>query len=259
MKSHYLAILLLLFVQPFWQTANAQVDTIRLDTNDLITSQLKPGLHQYVVYFDMQKKPGMKMPSLWNRQVKFTEYKGEPAIEIVQNWYSGDTLTNRYVYSISKRKNFEPIYHYTKSSKSAEAFDFENGKISGSDTVAGNDKKDLEVLLTTPTINWELDLEVFSTLPFKKAGQVFVINFYHPGGRMSPAYYTYTVTGSEVIQGVDGQRIDCWLLKIDYSEGNGAIFWISKKSKEVLKMKENFRGNYRYKIKLATPNVAASK
>lgn len=251
MKSRLLTLFILVMLTFCTQHVAAQVDTIRIETNDVITSQLKPGMHQYLVYFDIAKKDALKMPSLWNREVRFIDYKGEPAIEIIQHWYGGDTLNNRFVYSISKRKTFEPIYHYTKM-KEIEAFDFEGLKISGSDTVANNSKKDFAIDLAIPTLNWELDLEIFSTLPFKKAGQTFVINFYHPGGRTAPKYYSYKVIGSEVVKGIDGKDIDCWQLKIDYSQTDWAIFWITKKSKEVLKMQEHFKGNYRYKVKLPT-------
>lgn len=251
MRLHTLPLVLLISLTVFVHHAIAQVDTIRLETNDLITAQLKTGLHQYLVYFDVARKDAMKMPSLWNRQVNVIDYKGEPAIEVVQHWYSGDTLNNRYVYSISKKKTFEPIYHYTRT-KETEAFDFEKGKINGSDTVTNNSKKDFELQLSTSTLNWELDLEIFSTLPFKKTGQIFVINFYHPGGRTAPAFYTYKVVGTEFLTTINGQSVDCWQLKIDYSPTDWAIFWISKTSKEVVKMQEHFRGSYRYKVKLAT-------
>ncbi len=256
MKLRSLPLLILASLTILTYSAIAQVDTIRVGKNDLITSQLKPGMHQYLVYFDIAKKDAFKMPSLWNREVRFVDHKGEPAIEIVQHWYGGDTLTNRYVYSIAKKKTFEPIYHYTKM-KEAEAFDFEKNKITGSDTVSTNSKKDFEIALTTSTYNWELDLEIFSTLPFKKAGQTFVINFYHPGGRTAPMYYSYKVIGSEKIQTIDNKETDCWQLKIDYSQTDWAIFWISKNSKEVIKMKEHFRGNYRYKVKLGTSITSA--
>jgi hypothetical protein len=252
MKLRSLPLFILVSLTLLTYNASAQIDTIRIETNDLITSQLKPGLHQYLVYFDVAKKDAFKMPSLWNRQVNFIDYKGEPAIEIIQNWYGGDTTNNRYVYSVARRKTFEPIYHYTKM-KEVEAFDFNKRNVMGSDTIANNSKKGFEIALSTPTLNWELDLEIFSTLPFKKAGQTFVINFYHPGGRTAPMYYSYKVVGSEKLKAIDNSNIECWQLKIDYTPTDWAIFWISKNSKEVIKMKEHFRGNYRYKVKLATP------
>lgn len=250
-------LILILSLSLLWQVSQAQVDTIRLSTNDLLTKQLQPGLHQYIVYFEMAAKKKIIAPMLWNRQVNFTEVKGKKVIEIKQHWYSADTSMNRSIYSLSERETFAPIFHYAKSARGIEAFDFEGKKVNGSDTVANNSKKDFEVTVSTPTLNWELDLEVFSTLPYKKAGQMFVINFYHPGGRTAPKYYNYTVSGSETIKGTDAKTTDCWLLKINYTETDWAIFWISKKTKEVFKMQEHFKGNYRYKVKLSTP-VAVS-
>jgi hypothetical protein len=233
--------------------SQAQVDTIRLTQNDLVTSALKEGLHQYLVYFENPKKGRITGSFVWNRQVNFKIHNGSDVIEITQHWFGSDTTSNRYVYSISLRKNFAPLYHYTKSSRGIEAFDFEERKITGSDTVNGNAKKDLEVFLPQPTLNWEDDLEIFSTLPIKKVGQRFIMNFYHPGGRSAPAYYEYAVTGSEKIKTIEDRTIDCWQLKINYGPQGWAIFWIGKKSHEVLKMQEFFGTGYRYKVRLVTP------
>jgi hypothetical protein len=220
----------------------------------LVISQLTPGLHQYLVYFERPKQKKIMTPMLWSRQVNFKQFQGTPAIEVVQNWYAGDTLLNRYIYSINHRDNFSSLYHYAKGSRGIEAFDFEQNRILGSDTVTNNTKKDFDVKSLTSTLNWELDMEIFSMLPYKQVGQTFVINFYHPGGKTEPAYYQYKVIGSEAIQGTNTKAAtDCWQLKISYSETSWAIFWVSKKSKEVLKMQEYFGGGYRYKVKLATP------
>ncbi len=234
------------------------MDTIDIAKPDLITAQLKPGLHQYLVYFENPKKKRLGNPSLWNRNVVFKKFKGEDVIEIEQNWYGNDTLFNRYVYSISKRKTFEPIYHKTKMKGATEAFDFTPTKVTGSDSVANNMKGDLDVRLAAPTLNWEVDLEVFSTLPIKKEGQRFFINFYHPGGRMAPQYHEYAIIGSDKIKVVNDQDLDCWKMKIEYGPNSWAIFWIAKKSKEVLKMQEFYGSGYRYKVKLSTPVTAAS-
>jgi hypothetical protein len=231
----------------------AQVDTINIAKQELATGQLKEGLHQYLVYFENSKKKRLMSPSLWNRDVRFKKINGEDVIVVEQNWIGGDTTFNRYVYSVAKRKTFEPIYHKTKMRGATEAFDFTSTTVSGSDSVANNTKGDLEVALSTPTLNWELDLEIFSTFPFKNEKQRFIVNFYHPGGKSEPAYYEYKVIGSEKIKVVNDQDVDCWQLKIDYRQNSWAIFWISKKSKEVLKMQEFFGGGYRYKVKLSTP------
>jgi hypothetical protein len=235
------------------EAQSAQIDTINIEKSDLITFNLKPGLNQYLVYFENPSKKRIGNSSIWNRQVNFKSIGGRDIIEIEQYWYMSDTTFNRYVYSISDKKTFAPIFHKTKMRGAVEAFDFDGKKVVGSDSVANNTKKDLNVPLTVTTLNWELDLEIFSTFPIKKEGQRFIINFYHPGGKSEPRYYEYAIVGSEKIQIVNDLSIDCWKMKINYSPDTWAIFWISKKSKEVLKMQEYFRGGYRYKIKFLTP------
>lgn len=249
MKHVLLAILSLLLISHVF----AQVDTISVAKGDLITSNLKPGLHQYLVYFENPAKKRIGNASIWNRDVRFKNLNGKDVIEIKQHWFGSDTLYNRHVYSLSDKKTFTPIYHKTKMRSATEAFDFEPGKISGSDSVEQNVKKDLEVTLDIATLNWELDLEIFSTLPIKKEGQRFIINFYHPGGKTPPKYYEYAIIGSEKLESVNDNAIDCWQMKINYTPTDWAIFWISKKSKEILKMQEQFRGGYRYKLKFVTP------
>lgn len=254
MKQKLLLLLVtLVFLSLGLNQAAAQIDTISIAKKDLIISQLKPGLHQYLVYFERPKQKKIMMPMLWSRQVNFKKFQGNDVVEIIQNWYASDTLLNRYIYSVSKRVDFSPIYHYTKGTRGIEAFNFERNSILGSDTVMNNTKKDFDLRLVTSTLNWELDMEILSTLPYKKIGQIFVINFYHPGGKTEPNFYQYKVIGSEIILGSDTNGIDCWQLKISYGETEWATFWVSKKSKEVLKMQEYFRGGYRYKVKLATP------
>ncbi|RYF80082.1 MAG: hypothetical protein EON98_13860, partial [Chitinophagaceae bacterium] len=94
-----------------------------------------------------------------------------------------------------------------------------------------------------------MDLEIFPLLPFKKAGQVFAIAFYEPGTAQSN-YYKLTVTGKEALPLVGAQTVNCWLLRIDYAPGSYATFWITDKTREVVKMREYFRGRYRYKVRL---------
>lgn len=253
MKHLILSLLLLVTMMCVSRPGNAQIDTIQLSKHDLITSNLKPGTHQYLVYYGNVKKKKMMGSSIWNRKVNFKQWNGEEVIEIEQQWYGSDTTFNRYVYSISRKKDFSPIYHTTKSKSGIEAFNFLGKQVVGSDSVQDNLKKDMKVDADPSTLNWELDMEVFSTLPFKKEGQRFIINFYHPGGRTNPTYYEYAVIGSEKIKLADQKEADCWKLKIDYAPTSWAIFWVSKKSREVLKMQETFGAGYRYKVKFSTP------
>ena len=56
--------------------------------------------------------------------------------------------------------------------------------------------------------------------------------------------------GSGELVGYNDQKIDCWLMSHE-ERGNKEIFWISKKTREVLKLEQEINGSlYRYKIKL---------
>jgi hypothetical protein len=103
--------------------------------------------------------------------------------------------------------------------------------------------------MDSPAYEFPMDLEIFPLLPFRKTGQQFAIAFYEPGTAKSN-YYKLTVTGKEDLALVGAQAASCWLLRIDYAPGSYATFWISDKTREVLKMKEYFRGRYRYKVRL---------
>lgn len=235
------------------QDSVAQIDTINLKTNDLVVANLKPGKYQYLVTFGNAKKKKFTGSSVWSREVKFETINGQEAIVIEQQWYMSDTTFNRQVYSVSRKKDFSSVFHKTKGKGGIEAFNFTGSKIVGADSVANNVKFDTNVDANYSTLNWELDLEVFSILPYKKEGQRFIISFYHPGGKTPPKYYEYAVVGSEKIEIAGEKPADCWMLKIDYSPTSSATFWISKKTHEVLKMQETFGSGFRYKIKFSTP------
>lgn len=86
-------------------------------------------------------------------------------------------------------------------------------------------------------------------MPYK-TGVTFIIPFYDPGTASNFQKVAYTVTGSAALIGYDDKKIDCWLL-VHESKGNKEVFWISKKTKEVLKLEQEIGGKaYRFKIKL---------
>lgn len=227
-----------------------RTDTLDVNHPALIMKNLKSGMKHYIVY-GVDAKGKTASPWIWRRDVQPAQRNGEAVLILEQQWNGPDTSAYRELYSIVSAKDFRPIYHYAKSSRGTDAFNFSKGNIKGADTVANNTQKNLSVDTKVLPYNWELDLEVFQTLPYAKDKQ-FAINFYHPGGRSAPQYYLYKVIGDEEIDGANDQKIDCWKLKIDYRENSWAIFWISKKSKEVIKMHENYNGYQRYKVLLST-------
>jgi hypothetical protein len=246
MKIRY--ILTVLMLMPF--ALYAQVDTVyRLDSK-LIKKYLKQSSNQYLVFIQRRGDPRQTFTYIWSRNVKFINKDGKDLIEIDQKWYASDTARSRYVYSLMNANDFSPVYHHTTMNKSIEAYDFYADKITGSDSIANNTKKDFNLPLPHPMLNWELDLETFPLLDLKK-GKRFAINFYHPGAKGEPKLYEYKVVGEENLTVIDGGTVACWKLRIDYSEKSWAIFYISKKNREVLRMDEDFGGGVRYKVKLS--------
>lgn len=248
MKLPYL-LLLFLFKSLF---SFAQTDTLYQLDSKLIKKYLKPSSNQYLVFIQRKGDPRQAFTYIWSRDVKFVNKNGKELIAIDQKWYASDTARVRYVYSLMNANDFSPFYHYTKMGKSVEAYDFYSDRIKGSDSVANNSKKDFTLALDHPQLNWELDLETFPLLDLK-AGKSFAINFYHPGGKTEPKIYVYKVVGEETLNVIEGASVPCWKLRIDYDARSYAIFYISKKGREVLRMDEDFGGGVRYKVKLSNP------
>ncbi len=246
MKTQSILIVLMLMSG----LVNAQADTVYHLDSKLIRKYLKPSSDQYLVFIQRKGDPRQTYTSIWSRDVKFVNRNGKQLIEIEQKWYASDTTRNRYVYSLMNASDFSPVYHYTVMNKNTEAYDFYADRIKGSDSIANNTKKDFNMALAHPMLNWELDLETFPLLDLK-AGKRFAINFYHPGGKGEPRLYEYKVIGEENLKVINEGTVACWKLQIDYSEKNWAIFYISKKSREVLRMDEDFGSGVRYKIKLS--------
>jgi hypothetical protein len=241
-------ILIILLISPL--LAIAQTDTIYHLDGKLIQKYLKPSTNQYLVFIQRKGDPRMAYTFVWSRDVKFVNKGGKELIEIDQKWYGSDTTRLRKVYSLMNANDFSPVYHRTVLNRSVEAFDFYSDKIVGSDSVANNTKSGFTLALEKPLLNWELDVETFPLLDLK-AGKSFFISFYHPGGKTAPKLYEYKVMGDESVQVINGGNVPCWKLRIDYDSKSWAIFYISKKEREVLKMEEDFGGGVRYKVKLS--------
>ncbi len=257
-------ILLLSFLEASAQTN----DTVYVTSKNINPEVLKEGTHRYLVYFKMNKEATRTQTQFWTRKIKRIEYGGKPCIEITQEWEDKDSIMHT-VKSISDAKTMQPLYHRTwwksqmsrtstAKTVSVTAIDFltkaveHNGKrISEADTTKQVKKiwEGYKSSLDKYYLNWHLDLETFPLLHFK-TGVTFVIPFYDPGTASLFQKVAYTVTSSAELIGYDDQKIDCWLF-VHEDKGNKEIFWISKKTKEVLKLEQEINGRiYRYKIKL---------
>lgn len=241
------------------QTVSAQtIDTIRVADHRLKLSKLETGTHRYLVYNETAAGERTNM-WIWERSVS-TGFRPGAAIKpimkpysfiVKQHWYGSDAQHGeRTVTSVVSHDDFSPIYHYSQLTANGqtqtEAYDFRADSVITADTVKTTGER-TALALTTPTYNWELDLELFPLLPLKE-GKTMAINFYHPGAPLAPAYYIYTVKGSNDVVLYNGRKASCWVLTIDYGKGNYAIWWIDKKKHLVWRMKEYFNGQYRFKI-----------
>ncbi len=247
----------------FYKTEN----TIRITASKLNTRFLKEGTHRYLVYLKSDKTSLRTHTQILTRAIKRTTYSGAPAIEVTQVWEDKDSNTH-LVRSVSAERTMQPLYH--------KAW----WKIPASMGEAGKSPNEAEVELLNKSINyqgvgfkeadakpsklvwsgyqsstgkfflnWHLGLETFPLLPYKK-GVTLVIPLFYPGTSFHYQEVAYTVTGSGQITGNNNQKIDCWLL-VHESKDRKEVFWISKKTKEVLALEQEINGSfYRCKIRL---------
>jgi len=242
------------------QYASAQIDTISFKNgHQLNTANLKTGLKQYLVYFQQPKQPKTLRFWYWLRDIQKETRNGEQVFTTSQHWFGGDTLSYRACYSVNSAANFAPLYHMETVRGITKAYNWGATKIIGADTVSTNAAKAFALEFAQPNFNWNLDMETFEMLPLA-AGKTFAINFYD-AGLSPPKYIIYKVTGSEVLNLLDGTKTDCWKLLEEGKAPDGSAytqtFWISKKGHEMLKEEDQFNGMYRYKIKMAgaAPNL----
>lgn len=246
-------------------------DTLQITTANIHPTALREGTSRYLVYFKMAKDSVRTETQFWTRTTKKTNYKGKTAIEIDQKWEDKDSVMH-LAKSIIDAKTMQTLFHQTwwkvQTSKNGgktvnvatldflnNKFDY-NGRLLG-DTSSGRREKLIwqgyQSAKDKFFLNWHTDLEVFPMLPYKQ-GITFLIPFYDPGTASGYQKVAYTVAGSAILIGYDDQKIDCWLL-VHETKGNKEVFWISKKTNEVLKLEQEINGRmYRYKIKLAFSN-----
>lgn len=243
-------------------------DTVYITAKDINTKILQEGTHRYFVYFKMSKDAVRTQMQIWTRKISRTDFNSTPAIEINQVWEDKDSIMH-IVTSFSDAKTMQPLYHKTwwkvpvSRSSAVKAVnetvvDFINKTVNhnGSLLNDADTAKQAKAIwsgfkssLGKYFLNWHLDLETFPLLPYKK-GLTIIIPFYDPGTSSNYQEVAYTVTGSDTLTGYDFQKIDCWLL-VHEEPGNKEVFWVSKKTKEVLKLEQEINGRiYRYKIKL---------
>ena len=260
MNKHFVCGLMI--VISFSSGFARQADTIRISEKDINTSVLKEGTHRYLVYFKQGKDAPRRDVQFWTRSIERKQWNGKPALAITQVWEYKDTI-NHTVYSVCDASTMRPLFHeFWWKQRDSVQVDFTKASIliNKQPLTAAESLKQratiwqaFDSVKNSFVLNWHLDLEVFPTLPFRE-GVTFLIPFYDPGLAFPAKQVAYRVTGSAQLTGYDNQPIDCWLLQHE-DAGNREIFWISKKTREVLKLEQDINGRmFRYKIKLGYSN-----
>lgn len=230
-------------------SAIAQIDTINSKNNKLQLQNLKEGAVNYLVYMSDTSLTKRQIGDLWVRETSFGKVAGREVVTFNWTWLHADTVLAK-IKNICDRKTLAPIHHYADyKGRGIFAHDFVDGWMLPTDSVKNNlATKRGKVELAIPIISWEQDLETYATLPIKKIGQQFDISFFDPNEK-APTYHRYEVVGKEDLQLNNDLKAKCWVLKINYTADSWAMFWLTEKSKEVIKMKEYFKGKYRFKVR----------
>lgn len=201
-------------------------DTIAITPETIQPSRLPLGKSCYLVYIQTTKDAPPSNIQVWNREAVRDDYDGQQSITVIQEWYGKDTVIHR-AKSVSRTGDFKPLYH--------QAWWRDRGE-----TI--RDQIDDDYLL-----NWHLDLEVFSMLPYRKR-RVFRIPFYDFGNGIGEETL-FTVAGTDWVK-FNGKPIHCWILEHE-GDGYRETFWVSKCTRRVLKMEQLIKGTmYRYKVRM---------
>jgi hypothetical protein len=200
---------------------------------------LKPGVHRYVRY-SVTPDGHRNAIDIWSREISFEtkdgrklmrvqqqwDETGKPVVLVQDAWFEADTL-----------RPLTQVKRLTRDgTTTTSGYRFFPDKIVGMDELEGNAKKGFVQTTAEPTNNWETDMEYLQALPLKE-GYSASINFYDPG-LDPPARYVYSVSGSDSIATADGGNIDCWLVMIDFKDGEHVItnrYWFAKKSQVLIR------------------------
>jgi hypothetical protein len=230
-------------------------DTLHVQPEDLNIKDLQMGEYTYlIVRLKAKDSPATSM-ILAKISVERQTYHNKAAIVVRQQW-ERDSIVHK-AYTVFDARDFSTLLHdtYWRAQGFDMIFDFETRKFGSRniihdipDSIKTSCEEEFAASFAKYNLNWHDDLIIYSMLPYKE-NRTFLINYYDPGfGK--PIEVPYTVTSSGILTDRGGARIDCWVLEHDDENGTEK-FWISKKTREVLKEEDHGKGGtYRFKYKL---------
>jgi hypothetical protein len=247
----------ILFSLSFALSALAQKgDTLHVQPADLNIKGLQTGDYSYLIIRHKEKDGPASGMTLVKMNVERNTYHDKPAIIVRQQW-DHDSIVHK-AYTVFDAGDFSTLYHdtYWKRLGYGMIFNYETRKFEAKhidreipDSVRTQCEEEFAASFGKYNLNWHDDLIIYSMLPYKE-NRTFLINYYDPGfGK--PEEVPYTVTGSDLLTDRGGAKIDCWILEHGGDNKYGTQrFWISKKTREVLKEEDHFQNDYRFKLKI---------
>ncbi len=156
----------------------AQVDTMSVNKRNSHTEFLKEGSSQFLAWYQDPKTKFISNHGIGERTIRFAKINDRDVIIVTQHRHYNDSLTSKYVYTVSDRKTFQALYDYTfRIQSDAEGFNYTDKGVVGADTVRNNVKISFNYKFpdVTPFCS-ELNVETMCSIPFKKLGQKFAIS-----------------------------------------------------------------------------------
>jgi len=217
-------LLFILFLLPFSSLAQ---DTLHVGS-PFATDLLK--LDQTNTYVHYQEfKDGRLLPASLKT---ITLTRKESELLIIQKEFSA--RGNKIIETVVDAQSLVTDSHVRTSGEQRESFQFKEEAV----TVTPGDEdavnKDFQLDLSEPTFNFEIDFIFLQAIDWHQHDAV-VMNFYHPGGKIPPAYYTFKKEKEETITLASGLEVNTWVIFTDYNGQPPARFWISKESNEILR------------------------
>ena len=251
MKHLFTIAALLLFTL---DSAGQKIDTVLIRKQNLELRRLRTGDSTYIIYFKKTAEGPAERMTLVKINVAPAVINGKKAFAITQQWDAGDAVAHTS-YTLHDAEDFSTLRHevwWRRNGFSAK-FDFMTKQVAIEGAIDESIKsriiKDFNDSFESYNLCWHSDLTIFPLFPYE-SGRTFKVNFYDPGASKA-GEEVYVVTGGELLTGSSGEEIDCWVMERRDPSGNGyQRFWISKKTREVLKEADQFPTGFRYKMKI---------
>jgi hypothetical protein len=250
-KTYLITVFLLSFLTGFSQNG----DTLFVNNKNLKLENLHTGNSSYIVFMKKNNASPAERIILVKIKTEPTTYQNKKALEIKQQWDLEGVIHTAT--TVLDKTTAATLYHETwwKRQSYTAKFDFISKKVSFegavNDTIKSKITTEFESSSREFNLNWHSDLILFPTFPFKM-NRTFAVPFYDPGfGNTAIAYYK--IINTEILSDSNGKKIACWVMEHKAEDSKKQVsvqrFWISKKTKEVIKEEDQFPIGLRFKYK----------